>query len=1137
MTFRSITMTKKIYFLLAMAMLQNAVRAQDNKDKVADVLAHMPAYTAAALKNDVTKINALGEDGIATLIGGLTAPGTSSNASIEYTIGAFTAAATQTGNEAMRKMAVSAYSKGLQKLTDRQAKQFIISQFDLVGKDDAVATLKSYLTDNDLADAASRALVKINSPASKAALLASLPAASGAAKLSVIEALGNSRYRSAAKAINALAATNDAALAKVSYYALAYIADPSSEKVLAAAAAKSGYKYENTEATKYYVIYAGQLAKNGNKLLAQKIANGLLLKAKGDDLVNIRISALKVLVSSSANNQQLLLTAAGDANAQYRAAALRSALPYITPVTTKAWINKLNTVNDDAKADILFMFGQTNAKTALPAIIALAKSKNDKVKLAAINAAVNIGQEQVLSSLIKLMDSGTSDDKDMIAEVIGRMKGATVTQQLADAIPTVKPATQVTLIDILDTRSVTAQFGAIYTQLKSANPQTKHAAFAAIKHVSSKQNEAQLFTLLNETTGSEEEATQDALITVVSGADNKAEQVDLVVKQMAVAPANKKPLFYKMLAALGGAQALKIVADDYNTGNAETKKATLDAMSVWVTGGATAQMIKIARETKDADLLNTAINGYLASVNQNAYTPEEKLLLFRDAFAVAQTTDQKKQILANIEQAKCINSILFVGKYLDDPALQQVAASTVANIAVAGVYTGDIIKELLNKTAALVTGRQKTAITRYLNTMKPDAGFVSMFNGVDLTGWKGLVDDPIKRSKMDAKTLAERQIKADAQAKEEWRPVNGELHFAAKGFNNLATVKQYGDFEMLVDWKIINDGKGEGDAGIYLRGSPQVQIWDTSRVKAGAQVGSGGLYNNQVNQSKPLKVADNKLDEWNTFRIIMIGDRVTVYLNGELVTDNVILENYWNRKLPIFPIEQIELQAHGSPVAYRDLYIREIPQVKPFELSDEEKKDGFKVLFDGTNMFNWIGNTVDYTMEDGTIAVHPKGTKGGSARGNLYTKEEFSDFTFRFEFKLTPGANNGLGIRAPLEGDAAYTGMELQILDNEHPMYKDLHVYQYHGSVYGTIPAKRGFLKPVGEWNYEEVIVKGPKIKVILNGTVINDADITEARKNGAADGKPHPGLQRESGHIGFLGHGDELYFRNIRVKDDSVKK
>ena len=409
-------------------------------------------------------------------------------------------------------------------------------------------------------------------------------------------------------------------------------------------------------------------------------------------------------------------------------------------------------------------------------------------------------------------------------------------------------------------------------------------------------------------------------------------------------------------------------------------------------------------------------------------------------------------------------------------------------------------------------------------------GFKLLFNGKDLSGWKGLVGDPIKRSKMDAKTLAEAQAKADAEMRDSWKVVNGELQFVGHG-DNIATVKKYGDFEMLVDWKIIDDGKQEGDAGIYLRGTPQVQIWDNARVKVGAQVGSGGLYNNQVHESKPLKVADKKLGEWNTFHIIMKADRVTVYLNGELVTDNVILENYWDRKMPIFAEEQIELQAHGSPVSYRNIYIKELPVVKPFKLSKKEVQEGFKVLFDGTNMFHWRGNTRDYITENGNLAVRPK--PGKSTLGNnLYTKEQYSDFILRFEFQLTPGANNGLGIRAPLTGDAAYEGMELQILDNDAPIYKDLKVYQYHGSIYGTIPAKRGSLKPVGEWNYQEVIVQGPKIKVILNGDVILDTDITDARKNGAADGQKHPGLLRESGHIGFLGHGSELQFKNIRIKD-----
>ena len=149
-------------------------------------------------------------------------------------------------------------------------------------------------------------------------------------------------------------------------------------------------------------------------------------------------------------------------------------------------------------------------------------------------------------------------------------------------------------------------------------------------------------------------------------------------------------------------------------------------------------------------------------------------------------------------------------------------------------------------------------------------------------------------------------------------------------------------------------------------------------------------------------------------------------------------------------------------------------------------------------------------------------------------KKEYQDFAYRFDFQLTPGANNGIGIRAPLEGDAAYVGMEIQVLDNEADIYRNLHVYQYHGSVYGVIPAKRGYLKPVGEWNQEEIVAVGHHIKVTLNGTVILDGDISDAIKNGTLDGKEHPGLQNVKGHLGFLGHGDVVRFRHMRVKDMS---
>ena len=244
-----------------------------------------------------------------------------------------------------------------------------------------------------------------------------------------------------------------------------------------------------------------------------------------------------------------------------------------------------------------------------------------------------------------------------------------------------------------------------------------------------------------------------------------------------------------------------------------------------------------------------------------------------------------------------------------------------------GVFTeefdGAITRSLLAKTALILTGAKRNAIIRRLAESGTDEGFVSLFNGKDLTGWKGLVENPIARAKMTAIELAEKQFDADQRMREDWVVENGLLAYVGSGYDNICTQEQYGDFEMLVDWRLDPSGK-EPDAGIYLRGTPQVQIWDIARVNVGAQVGSGGLYNNQKNKSIPNCVADNKLGEWTSFYIRMVGDKVTVRLNGVLVVDNVPLENYWDRSLPIFPVEQIELQAHGSKVYYRDIYVRRL---------------------------------------------------------------------------------------------------------------------------------------------------------------------------------------------------------------------
>jgi len=204
----------------------------------------------------------------------------------------------------------------------------------------------------------------------------------------------------------------------------------------------------------------------------------------------------------------------------------------------------------------------------------------------------------------------------------------------------------------------------------------------------------------------------------------------------------------------------------------------------------------------------------------------------------------------------------------------------------------------------------------------PPEGFVALLNGKDLTGWKGLVGNPKSRAAMTAGELAAAQAAADERMRVHWHVVDGALQFDGKG-GSLCTDKDYGDFELRVDWKILP----AGDSGIYLRGSPQVQIWDTEHKplsRHGADKGSGALWNNKEHERFPLVKADKPVGQWNTFAITMVGDRVTVKLNGQLVTDNVVMENYWQRDKPIYPTGQIELQNHGNTLWFKNIYLREI---------------------------------------------------------------------------------------------------------------------------------------------------------------------------------------------------------------------
>jgi hypothetical protein len=417
---------------------------------------------------------------------------------------------------------------------------------------------------------------------------------------------------------------------------------------------------------------------------------------------------------------------------------------------------------------------------------------------------------------------------------------------------------------------------------------------------------------------------------------------------------------------------------------------------------------------------------------------------------------------------------------------------------------------------------------------EPPAGFTALI-GKDFTGWRGGdTYDHRKVLEMPEEKRAEFLQKWTDDMLKHWKVENGE--FLNDGHGKYATTeKEYGDFELLVEYNMAP----KGDSGIYLRNVPQVQIWDATDPdggKLGRAKGSGGLWNNAAGSpgKDPLVLADKPAGEWNKFRIIMVGSRVSVWLNDKLVVDHAILENYYDKALapearrPIPAKGPICLQTHGAPIRWRNVFIREIGSDEANKiLSSKGGGAEFKSAFDGKSLEGWAGPVENYEIDNGAIRCKPG--KGGT----IYWNQDLTDFTARLEFKLPPGGNNGLAIRYSGKGDTAYAGMcELQVLDDNYEKVRGkIDPRQAHGSAYGMVAAARGYQHPIGEWNFQEVTVKGSTIRVELNGTVILDTDLSKVDQASVMGGSAHPGVTRTNGFFGFAGHSDPVAFRNIQIK------
>jgi len=1126
---------KSFGLFLLMLLTINAVNSQINRTletKVADILAQLPTKYMDHTGPLMQKIIDLEDEGILQFCDMLVPPGTGDDTQVRFalhSLAVYSGGKESTINE---NIVENTFIKAIENESDKEIKVFLIRRLAFCGTNTSVDYLSKFLSDDNLFESALATVTYIGTTEATEVILKATKDADAKEQPALIDALGILRVEPAVDLLQQLSINNSVIVRQKSLMALAEIAMERSEPTLLEATKKANYNIDESKAILAYIRYGNRLAEKEMNDLSIRVAKNLLKNCNSESQLHFRSAGIDLLSENmSPSFTKIFIKESQNSNSAYRGSVLFAASQNMKTEDVNKWIKAYKKSSADAKPQIIRMLSSRDETKVYEQCILSALSDSDaQIRIAGIKALAFQDKSVSLPQLITSLNLATTiDEYRAIEDTLLRICSSEDNAFLAENIKSSNDSGKIVLINVLSARNAKGEFNNIVSILDNNDKNVTEAIYNALASISTTDDLPKLFELLS--SANNEQNIQSAQLAIIKAIDSSTKDNSKFIIN-AFKSSSDKGKVLPILPVLSNQESLDLVTEVLKSGDHAEKLIAVETLTKWRTNDALPYLLEVASSSANSELHSKSFSNYLSLVVDASFHDDQKLLLIKKLVPLSKSIEEDKELIKSTRNIKTFLSLVFVSKYLDNKDLVSTASNTAIRIALPSQakkngLSGDIVRDIVSRSVDNLSGQDsqyiKIDVREFLDNMTNETGYVSIFNGKDLTGWEGLVKNPIERGKMSKGTLSRAQTKANEQMLKDWFIKDGVIGFKGEGYNNICTIKDYGDFEMIVDWKITNGG----DSGIYLRGTPQVQIWDIARVDAGAEVGSGGLYNNTKNERIPITVADNPINEWNTFRIKMVGERVTVHLNGVLVTNNVILENYWDRKLPIFTKEAIELQAHGEDLGFRNIYVREIDSGSEF-LTEEEKNEGFQSLFNGKDLDQWIGNKIDYYAENNELLARP--SQGG--HGNLFTAEEYSDFIFRFEFKLTSGANNGLGIHAPLEGDIAYDGKEIQILDNTATIYANLKEYQYHGSVYGVIAAKRGFLKPLGEWNYEEVMVKGDHIKVTLNGTVIVDGNMKEASINGTLDHKDHPGLKRNKGHIGFLGHGSELEFRNIRIKD-----
>jgi HEAT repeat protein len=1077
------------------------------------LLLRMPSRDTLEAQWIFSSMLRMGPDSVLDICNRLEPGGTRRNAGAEYALQGVAGYVVGRGSETERLAFVSALARALDQPRPPEQCSFILARLQVAGRSESIPTASRFLGEEILCEPAAQAMVAIREGA-EPAFLAALPAVQKSCRVTILKSLGDLRARGAVEAIMKEAASDDPGVRLAAAYALANIGDSRGESIVTTGVARSPIR-DRDECLSYHLLYARRRIEAGDSAPAITLGNELLYDRGPSD--HVRSAALGLLVQAKEEAAvEDLLRVMADSSRQLRSVALAYTLKIPGEGITGRWIAASKNIRPEARSEILSMLGRRGDPGAYAALVDAFQDADGSVRAAAIDAAVRLKHTDVIEPLLAFLRQSV-DVSDIAAarKALQRLPADRVIPPCVESLPLLTPQACVMVLDLLGTYGTAVPAGPVTAVAKKDTGPVRIAAVKALGSVGDEETKRELIVLLQGAgEGSELAAAQKSLVSICARGPDPEKRADVLLDSYESSGTKERMLLLPVIGRIGGSRALAVVSREARNSSSASREAAVRALADWPALDAYDTLLAVARSKEKLNLRVLALRGCVRVVQNAPIVPPSAVRYHEKTLAAAERLEEKRLVLGALANLKTPSALKAVVPLIGDDSLGLDAAMAAGRISSGGTESNDALSSSQVARAFIesaVSARYRSQVQRALEATpgmnSPAEGFRALFNGRDLEGWKGLVENPVVRSRMTAAQLTAAQAEADSIMRAHWSIVDGVLQFDGKG-ESLCTAEEFADVELMVDWKIE---KG-GDSGIYLRGSPQVQIWDPAQWPEG----SGGLYNNQKNPSKPLQCADNPVGEWNTFRIRMVDDKVTVYLNGILVVDSVALENYWDRSIPIFPAGQIELQSHNSPLAFRNISVREIPRRMPLSSGK---------LFNGIDLRGWtvIGGKQDAWGVSGEV-LYTTGEGGGW----LSTDRTYDNFQLDLDFRLPDGGNSGVFLRAPHEGDPAYTGMEIQVLDDYAPEYAALQPWQYCGSLYGVVAASKRVSRKANEWQHYRIVACGPRVRVMLNGETIVDADLIRHMDKEST----HPGLKRRSGYIGLQSHTRKVEYRNITLTE-----